>query len=238
MREAALNAKVHVSRIALDQNDLLVWQLADSAFPAGGFAHSGGLEAAAQHGEITNRSELVHFIKNALQQVGHGSVPFLSGAHKSPGDFGVISQHFETFTSNHVANRASRLQGRAFLASSVRIFPAEALKYFQSKVNEQNFPMHFAPIFGTILSLLHVAREAACRIFLFIHLRGLLSSAVRLGLVGPLEGQGIQYQLTGCLEAIFAECINVDYKAAAQTNPLSEIWQANQDRLYSRLFQS
>lgn len=230
MRAGSLNA--------MEANELLVWQLADSAFPAGGFAHSGGLEAAAQHGEITNRTELVHFIKNALQQVGHGSIPFLSGAHDAPGDFGVISQHFETFTSNHVTNRASRLQGRAFLASSVRIFPAQELKYFQQRINEQNFPMHFAPIFGTILALLQIARETACRIFLFIHLRGLVSSAVRLGLVGPLEGQGIQYQLTGNLESVFAECLNVDYNDAAQTSPLFEIWQANQDRLYSRLFQS
>ncbi|KAB2673485.1 MAG: urease accessory protein UreF, partial [Verrucomicrobia bacterium] len=28
----------------------------DSAFPTGGFAHSGGLEAARQHGEVTGRS--------------------------------------------------------------------------------------------------------------------------------------------------------------------------------------
>jgi urease accessory protein len=37
--------------------DWLLWQLADSAFPTGGFAHSGGLEAAWQHGEIRNSAE-------------------------------------------------------------------------------------------------------------------------------------------------------------------------------------
>jgi urease accessory protein len=238
MRGTAFNAEVSERHIAEPQNDLLVWQLSDSAFPAGGFAHSGGLEAAAQHGEISNRSDLIHFIKNALQQVGRGSLPFVSGAHKTPENFGAISQHLETFTSNEVANRASRLQGRAFLASSVRIFPGKELKLFQQKINDLSYPPHFAPVFGTILSLLHVTRESACRIFLFVHLRGFVSSAVRLGLVGPLEGQGIQYQLTGFLETVFAESVNVDYKDAAQTSPLLEIWHSNQDRLYSRLFQS
>ena len=238
MRGIAFNAEVSERHITEPQNDLLVWQLVDSAFPAGGFAHSGGLEAAAQHGEISNRSDLIHFIKNALQQVGRGSLPFVSGAHETPENFGAISQHLETILSNQVANRASQLQGRAFLASSVRIFPGVELKLFQRKISDLNFPPHFAPVFGAILSVLHLARNLACRIFLFVHLRGFVSSAVRLGLVGPLEGQGIQHQLTDFLETVFAESLNVDYKDAAQTSPLYEIWQANQDRLYSRLFQS
>ncbi|MDB5296990.1 MAG: putative urease accessory protein UreF, partial [Phycisphaerales bacterium] len=32
--------------------DWLLWQLVDSAFPTGGFAHSGGVEAAWQHGRL------------------------------------------------------------------------------------------------------------------------------------------------------------------------------------------
>ena len=39
-------------------NQWLLWQLADSAFPTGGFAHSGGLEAAWQNGEVSNRGDV------------------------------------------------------------------------------------------------------------------------------------------------------------------------------------
>src|SRR5260221_11759540 len=61
-------------------DDWLLWQLADSAFPTGGFAHSLGLEAAWQHGEVRNRTELVSFIEAGLQQLGHAALPLVTAA--------------------------------------------------------------------------------------------------------------------------------------------------------------
>ncbi|HZH77778.1 MAG TPA: urease accessory protein UreF, partial [Archangium sp.] len=43
-----------------------VLQLADSAFPTGGFAHSGGLEAAVQQGEVRGREGLERFVRELL----------------------------------------------------------------------------------------------------------------------------------------------------------------------------
>src|SRR5438477_193073 len=51
--------------------DLLIWQLADSAFPTGGFAHSFGLEAAWHHGGVDGRS-LPAFVRDAVGQVCRG----------------------------------------------------------------------------------------------------------------------------------------------------------------------
>ena len=45
-----------IERIAPDE--WVLWQLLDSAYPTGGFAHSGGLEAAWQHGEVGTRQAL------------------------------------------------------------------------------------------------------------------------------------------------------------------------------------
>src|ERR1700749_4212083 len=109
--------KISINRISSepsrldDENDWLLWQLSDSAFPTGGFAHSSGLESAWQHGEVRDRGALVSFIKASPHQVSHSILPFVTAAHAGPENFGAIDRLCDAFTSNHVANRASRAQG-------------------------------------------------------------------------------------------------------------------------------
>ncbi len=218
------------------QNDWLLWQLADSAFPTGGFAHSGGVEAAFQCGEIKGRDTLLSFLEAALNQAGHGALPFVSAAFEQIETFSLIDSHCDAFTSNHVANRASRLQGRAFLNSADRAFGLASLHKWREGLNE--LPCHFAPVFGAVARLLQIEKLAALRLFLFTQLRGWVSSAVRLGIVGPLEGQNIQRQVSPLAAQTVEACRDLDLDDVAQTAPLIDLFQGSQDRLYSRLFQS
>jgi urease accessory protein len=211
-------------------DDWMVWQLADSAFPAGGFAHSGGLEAAWQHGQVQNTLELGGLMESSLRQLGHASLPFVTAAHDDPSGLAPLDQSCDSFITSHVANRASRLQGRAFLSSTERIFHGRYKALAPCG--------HFAPVFGAISRALGVERSRAARLFFFLPLRGLLAAATRLGIVGPMEGQALQHRLSAVAGEILAQCERLPVAAAAQTAPLLEIWQATQDRLYSRLFQS
>jgi urease accessory protein len=218
----------------LQEADLwLLLQLADSAFPTGGFVHSNGLEAAAQQGEVRGRAELLGFAEASLQQAGHASLPFAMAAFDTPGAVGEMDDHCEAFTSNHVANRGSRAQGRAFLAGAERIFEPE----IGARMGSLEFA-HFAPVFGACLRRLEVARETTARIYLFHHLRSILAAAVRLNLAGPMEAQTLLRKLSPRAEAIRQACDQLTPDQAAQTSPLLDLWQGAQDRLYSRLFQS
>jgi urease accessory protein len=212
------------------EDDWLLWQLADSAFPAGGFAHSGGLEAAWQHGEVRNASELAALLETSLRQLGHASLPFVSAAHDEPGQLPVLDKWCDTFITSHVANRASRLQGRAFLSSMEKIFPGRQIVHPPCG--------HFAPVFGTVTRTLGLERSRAERMFFFQYLRGLIAAAIRLGIVGPMQGQALQHRLNPLAAEILAQCHTLSTAEAAQTAPLLEMWQGTQDRLYSRLFQS
>ena len=211
--------------------DWLVWQLLDSAFPTGGFAHSVGLEAAWQHGEVRNRVELGSFIEAGLQQLGRAALPFVTAAFAAPEKLGEFDQLCEAFTTNHVVNRASRAQGRALLAAVTRIFlERSALPPLMSA--------HFAPVFGACLRRLDISRETTTRIFFFNHLRSVLAAAVRLNIVGPMAAQVLQHKLSAQAEAVRQECAALTLDEIAQTAPLLDLWQGAQDRLYSRLFQS
>jgi len=221
------------SEFELRALDFILWQVSDSALPTGGFAHSAGLEAAWQHGEVPDRAALIVFCESSLVQLGRASLPFVMAAFDTPTKLSGFDALCDAFTTNHVANRASRAQGRAFLVAVTRIFP-EA-----SSDNESPPPCaHFAPVFGACLRRLDVPRDAAARLFFFQHLRGILGAAVRLNIIGPMDAQVIQRKLLVTADHVRCSCENLTVEEVAQTAPLLDLWQSAQDRLYSRLFQS
>jgi urease accessory protein len=218
--------------------DWLLWQLADSAFPTGGFAHSGGLEAAWQQGRVRSAEEVAAFTRAALHQAIHGTTPFLLAAFDPAADLLDLDDHLDSMLSSHVANRASRLQGQALLSTAHRVFGLEPMAAFREHLAANRTPGHLPVVLALVARALQMTREQALRLFLFMTMRSILSAAVRLGVVGPLEAQHLQASLSPALEALAAEGLAIPLADAAQTSPLLELWQGSQDRLYSRLFQS
>jgi urease accessory protein len=219
-------------------NDWLVWQIADSAFPTGGFAHSGGLEAAWQQGEVRSSEELVHFIQAQLTQAGKASLPFVNETFHELRPFAELDLLCDAFLSNHVAKRGSRSQGQAFLLAAAHASPSTRLQSFRTNLHTNKLPGHFAPVFGATLHSLEVSHSVSARLFLFMSLRTLLTSAVRLGITGPMAAQLLQRKLAPHAEAVAVDCSNLSVADITNTSPLLDILQGVHDRLYSRLFQT
>jgi urease accessory protein len=218
--------------------DWILWQLLDSAFPTGGFAHSNGLEAAAQLGEVADERQLEQFCEASVLQAARAAMPLALAARTEPDRLWDFDQLCDAMLRNHVANRASRAQGQSFLIAAERAFGAIGIGELRSRGRRERLPGHFAPAFGAAAGMLGLDRRTTARALLFLHLRGLVSSAVRLGLVGPLRAQALQFDLGGRAQRHADRLIDHPVERAAQTAPIADILQGSHDRLYSRLFQS
>ncbi len=213
-----------------------LWQLADSSFPAGGFAHSGGLEAAWQGGEVASPGELRWFVRDALSQAGRAVLPLASAAHEDPARLSELDARCHAFLTNVVANRASAVQGRAFAASCARVWPEEPVRGVHARARELHG--HYAPVAGAMLASLEVPLVDAQRLLLYVCARGILSAAVRLGIVGTYVAQRMQVGCAEDIDAVLVRCAALRDPDLAQTAPILDLLQAGHDRLYSRLFQS
>ncbi|MDX6629039.1 MAG: urease accessory protein [Gaiellales bacterium] len=229
--------------------DWIALQLADASFPTGGFAHSGGLEAALQAGALEGLGALAHFLDDALWQAGRLTLPFVGAAHDSgqmglaargtwPSAFLALDVAHDAALRSPVANRASRSQGRAHLDACVRAFGGRALRELRGAARAARSPRHLAPVLGASLGVLGVARDDALQLHLHATARCVVSAAVRLGIAGPGEAQRLQASCASTLRAVLAECGELEPAAQCQTAPLLDLLGAGHDRLYSRLFTS
>jgi urease accessory protein len=213
-------------------------QLADSAFPSGGFAHSGGLEAAYQVGLVNSVSSCEQFLADNLEQAGQAYLPFVTATHQEPARLHEFDQWFDTTMTNHIANRASRATGMGFLHGATAAFGVESLSVVKSAVRSKKTPGHFPPLIGFIAQALTISLTETQQFFIYQHARTLLSSAIRLGIIGPLEAQALQYRSRTVYDAVLTRHATRLPDEAASAAPLHDIAHGFHDRLYSRLFMS
>jgi urease accessory protein len=206
--------------------DWRLLQLADSAFPVGAFAHSLGCEAMWQLGHL-RAENLATRLRELVWHSATSALPFFHDAHA--GQWRAADEACHAFLSNHVANRASRAQGRAFLVAA-------------SAMRGEDFAApphgHLAPAMGGALAQMDVSLDDGRRILLFGAARSALSAIVRLGVIGPLAAQGLLRDLHPILDEALGATADWHSDDACSVAPLVELAQASHDRLYSRLFQS
>jgi urease accessory protein len=215
----------------------LLLQLSDSAFPAGGFAHSGGLEAALLAGEVRGPHGLMRFAREAIWQAGYGALPLLSSAHSGIEGWAKADARAGSFLVSAVAAKASRTLGRAFLGTCGRVFKGE-VALLQEEARRRGLQVHHAPAFGAVVGALGMPLPEAQALLLSAAARSVISAGVRLGMAGTMEAQGLLARLGPLLEEVHGACCRLGLEQLAQTAPVAELLLGTHERLYSRLFLS
>jgi urease accessory protein len=216
-----------------------ILQFADSGFPSGGFAHSSGLEAATRFGGLDGSEQLESFVHASIWNAGHSMLPFVAAAHDDQLRVWELDARLDAQLTNHVANRASRTQGRSFLSTCSEIFEGSRVEQLAERAQrDRQLAVHLAPLFGAMLAVMNVSGDDAMRLYLYVSLRGIVSAAVRLGLVGPHEAQRLQSRHGPTLDEVLSACRSLRVDQAATTAPVLDVVGALHDRLYARLFQS
>ncbi|KAK1929968.1 Urease accessory protein F [Phytophthora citrophthora] len=232
--------------------DWALWQMVDSLYPTGGFAHSLGLEAAMQEGLVT-ASSLRDFLSASLHQSANFALPLIFSAHHIAAEsdsidlvepvLGLNCQATALY-SNHVARKASFAQGAALLRLALSTYgPSypriQALLTIRKEAKKRNQGgVHHAVLFGVVCALLGISAEPVQRMYLFVTTRDVLSAATRLNLVGPLEAAKLQFETTQLLEEVFQAKKNRGIQESYSSAPVLDLVQAMHDQLYTRIFNS
>jgi urease accessory protein len=240
--------------------------LADSSLPTGSFAHSAGLEAAAQLGLIQGEAKVHRYIQAATRSSMQMVTPFLIGGHRiSSSDFCDVSeirdrwsrlhqQSHAVMVTNEPACAASLDQGKSLARVASQwleafSFPSdtdgkridEILKCLKSSGGSS----HMAPTVGVIGGMVGLDEAQVCRLFAYCMARDLVSAAVRLSLVGPLASVPLLHSVQGSAEngirAVFSKVQDDPddlLLSSAASAPVVEALHPCHEILQTRLFRS
>lgn len=225
----------------------ILWQLADSALPTGSFIASSGLESA--YGQLKlSPDQLPEFVRLNMTSYARTNLPVMLRAYDlTQANNSSILEDVEVLDAfadasmrgNEIARNASKAQGAAFVTLMLKSFiKHEVLSKLKLKIRAEKVAGHLSTVFGVSICLLQVSRDEAALMFLFLHVRSLLSAAVRLNIIGPFVGQNLMTRLEGSTREIVERTKCLSLEDTACTSPMLDIMQASHDRLYTRLFNS
>lgn len=174
-----------------------------------------------------------------------------------------LDRLLKSTTISHVAARASTTQGSGMLRAFSTAFPhislvVKALKKSVFKVHPSLAESvgHASTCFGAVCGLLNIDDETCSNMFLYTTARDMVNAAVRMNLIGPLEGGKLTNEVCNAINTLvqkeivsrFSSVENtneckynasvLDVQYAHQVCPLVEILSNAHDRLYTRLFNS
>ena len=193
--------------------DVSALLFADSRFPGGGHAHSGGVEEAAARGLVRTEADLAPFLRGRLRTAGTLAAAFAAAAahHAARGatTWSTVDAEFDARNPSAAQRAASRAQGRA-TARAIRVVPTvvptvdsgcgRSLRALLAARPDPHHPV----VLGAAVAALGGAPADAAGAAAYLSVSGPASAAVRLLGLDPLRVNGIVAALAPDLRSVAA----------------------------------
>jgi urease accessory protein len=186
---------------------LALLQLGDSAYPAGGFAFSWGLEGLAADDMLANRGELDRIIADQLTRrwASMDRILLRQAFHATDCQaIAGVDRFAEAGTPSAEMREGSRRAGRALLGVWVKLDGPLSVAY-RGLVSSDARLGHLPVAQAVVSRDAEFNLDAAELISGWTLVTGLVSAAVRLGIVGHIEAQRSQATARGLLAELLAE---------------------------------
>jgi len=172
-------------------------QFSDGLFPAGGFAHSFGLETYVQDGVVRDRAGLEAFVTAHLEGAA-GPADAVAAATAvrlalaaDVAAWVALDDRLEAMKPVPELRAASRQMGRQTLRVAAALVVDPFLADLARAVDEGLASGHHAAVFGAALGRAGVDAEAAAGAYLYSTAALLVGAGLRLIALGQLDGQRV-----------------------------------------------
>ncbi|GGC61586.1 urease accessory protein UreF [Chelatococcus reniformis] len=203
---------------------LALLQYGDSAYPAGGFAFSWGIEGLIADGLLDGRQDLDDFVWEQLSSRWNSmDRPLMARAYRA-GDItalAAVDRTIEGATPSRPMREGSRRAGRALLGVSARNGGALSLSY-RAVLADDTCGGHLPVAQAVVYRDAGLELPSAELVSGWTMVNGLVSAAVRLGSVGHLEAQRCLETARSGLAELLAEPVAADAEPWSFT-PLIDI---------------
>ena len=216
---------------------LAMLQHGDSAYPAGGFAFSWGVEGLAADGLLNRADDLDTLIAEHLRFRWASMDRILLCRAFAAGDLdavAAIDRLADTSTPSAQMRDGSHRAGRALLGVSVRL-GGPLTSAYRPMVSADARLGHLPIIQALVYRDAGISLDAAQLVSGWTLVTGLVSAAVRLGLVGHIEAQQALGAARSVLEAMLVETPDADVEPSSFT-PLIDIAVSRGPARHVRLF--
>jgi urease accessory protein len=201
-------------------------QLADSALPVGGMAHSFGLESLVEFGFVQPEN-LECFLRDWLAEAGSLEAAFCARACLAPQEFDWLNMRLCARKPARESREGSAAMGRRLLDLAVRAYGIAPLSI--------NAELQYPCCFGYVAAALGVPQTMAVGAFLHQSVAALISSCQRLMPLGHTHAQAILFRLKPQIAAVAAHAVAAGIDLPSFT-PLLETASMCHSRLPTRLF--